>query len=86
MCLKEILDYAQNMLTILGSIVNITGGDMYDHFKNFKIVTLIMNKIFICAQKIMRKIATATVWISKSSFTSCMFHILPQVGAEKSAQ
>lgn len=31
----------------------------------------------------MRKIATATVWISKSSFTCCMFHILPQVGARK---
>ena len=47
MCLKEIGPHAQNMLTILGSIVNIILGDLYDHLMSMRIFTLMMNKIFI---------------------------------------
>ena len=31
MCLREIGLHAQNMLTILGSVVNMIGGGLYDH-------------------------------------------------------
>ena len=44
---KEIGLRAQNLLTILGSVVNIIGGDQYDHLMISIIFTLITNKIFI---------------------------------------
>ena len=47
MCSKEIRLHAQNMLTILGLMVNMTRGDLYDHLMSTRIFTLIMNKIFI---------------------------------------
>jgi hypothetical protein len=47
MCLKEIRLHAHNMLTILGSMVNTTGGDLYDRLMSMRIFTLIINKIFI---------------------------------------
>jgi hypothetical protein len=47
--------HAQNMNTILGSIVNVIGVDLYDHLMSTRIFTLIMNKIFRGAPKIMRK-------------------------------
>jgi hypothetical protein len=46
MCLKEIGLCVQNMITALGSIVNIIGGDLYDHLMSTINFTLIMNKIF----------------------------------------
>jgi len=58
-CLKEIGLCALNMTTILSSIVNTTGRPIrriYEH----KIFTLIMNKIFIWAPKIMRKAAATS--------------------------
>ena len=39
--------HAQDMLTILGSIVNIIGGPTYDHLVSLKILTLIINKTFV---------------------------------------
>ena len=61
-CLKEIGLCAQNMLTFLGSIVNIIDGDLYDHlYMSMKIFTLIMDKIFIRALKSIRKVATALI-------------------------
>ena len=53
-CLKESELHAQNMIIILGSIVNIMG-DLYDHLMSMRIFTLMMNKIFIGAPKVMRK-------------------------------
>ena len=50
MYLKEIGLRAPNMITILGSIVNIieAGGDVYDVYStNTRIYTFIMIKIFI---------------------------------------
>ena len=51
MCLKEIGLCAQNMITILGAIVNITGGHLHDHLMNMRIFTLIMGKIYMWASK-----------------------------------
>ena len=42
-CLKDIELHAQNILTILGSIVNRIRGDLYDHLMSTGIFTLIMN-------------------------------------------
>jgi hypothetical protein len=47
MCLKEIGLQDQNMLTILGSIANMIGGDVYDHLMSAGIFTLIISKIFL---------------------------------------
>ena len=44
------------MLKILGSIVNIIGWKLYDHFMSTKMFTLITIEMFICAPKIMRKV------------------------------
>ena len=40
-CLKEIGLHDQIMLTILGSVVNIIGGSLYDHLMNKRIFTFI---------------------------------------------
>ena len=49
MCSKHIGLCAQNMITIVGSIININGveEDLYDHLMSTKIFPLIMNKIFV---------------------------------------
>lgn len=76
MCLKEVELRAQNTLTILGSTVNIIGGDLYDYFISTRIFTLIINKIIIRALSTRRKMATGMNWICYSSRTNCSFHIL----------
>lgn len=50
------------MVTLLNSIANIIGGNMYDNIRNM-IFTLMMHKIFIGASKIMRKMTTTLIWI-----------------------
>jgi len=48
MCLNEIRLRAQDMITVLGSIAHIIGGNPYDRLMSIiRIFTLIMNKIFI---------------------------------------
>jgi hypothetical protein len=66
MCSEEIARLrAQNVLTVLGSTVNITWGNLYDHLtRNF---TLIIDKIFIQAPKIVKKVATSSIWICEPS-------------------
>ena len=51
---KEIVPRVQNMITILGLIININkgGGDLCDHSMSKRIFTLIMNKILILCPKI----------------------------------
>jgi hypothetical protein len=44
---KEIGLCDENMITILHTIVNIIGGNLYDHSLNTRIFTLIISKIFI---------------------------------------
>ena len=61
--LKEIGLCAQNMLTNLGSIVNMIKRNMYDHLKSMGNLTLIMDTIFIWAPKMMRQSTTSTIWI-----------------------
>jgi hypothetical protein len=61
MCIKEIGLLVQNMITSLGSIVNIIlilifFGDLYDHAN----LHFDMNKIFIGAPNIMRKVTTTS--------------------------
>ena len=63
MCLEVIGLHAQNMITILGSIVNRIGWDLYDHSMSTRIVTSILNIIFIGALKINRKVAMTLIWI-----------------------
>ena len=46
MCLKEIGLSAQNMLTILSSIIYMFE-DLYDHLLSTRILSLIMNRILI---------------------------------------
>ena len=60
-CSKEIGLLAQNILAIIGSRVNIRGGDLYDHF--MRSFTLIMNKVFTQVPKMMRQMTTYTIWI-----------------------
>ena len=45
MYLQEIELRVQNTLTILGSIVNMIGGYLYDQLMSGRVFTLIMNKI-----------------------------------------
>ena len=53
------------MIIILGSIVNILIlEDLHDHFMSTRIFTLIMNKIFIGAPKIVRKVARTSIYIN----------------------
>ena len=44
MCLEEIELLAQNVITNLGSIFNISGEDLYGHFMSMRIFTSRMNK------------------------------------------
>ena len=71
--LEKIWLHAQNTLTILDSIVNMILEDLCDHSMSTKIFTLIMNKIFISAQKIWKKVATALIWNFKP--ISFMWHL-----------
>ena len=59
-CLKEIGLHAQNMITIVASIIDLLGGNLYDHSMSTRIFTLILNKIYVWAPKIM---ATTSIWI-----------------------
>ena len=56
MCSKDIGLRVQNVMKVLGLIVNIIEGDLlYDHFMSIRIFTLMINEIFIRALNIMRK-------------------------------
>lgn len=49
-CVKKILEFVQNMLITLGSMVSFFlffgGEDVYDHSMSTRIFTLIMNRMF----------------------------------------
>ena len=62
MCSKEIGLYVQNMVTILSSIVNITGGGLYDYAMSMRSFTLKAIKRFTLVPKMMRKVVTALLW------------------------
>ena len=60
MFIKEIGLHAQNTITILSSIINIVGSDLYE---STKIFTLTMHKMLIRAPDVMTKVVTASTWI-----------------------
>lgn len=62
MCLREIGSRAQNMLTVLDLIVNMTG-DMYDHLMSTRILVLIIGKTLIWISRIMRRMNACIIWI-----------------------
>lgn len=74
--------HAQNMITIIGSIVNIIKRDWYEHSMKTQIIILIIkNKIkFIYSLKITRKVATAFICNCKLSCTKWVVPILGEVG------
>jgi hypothetical protein len=74
-CLKEDGLHAQNTITIIGSIIHIMGGDLYDHSMCTIIFILIVYKVFMWSMKIM-KVAMASTGISKC----VQFHITGEVG------
>ena len=51
LCLREVGLRVQNMITILGILVDMIlrpgGGNLYDYLMSTRIITLIMNNIFI---------------------------------------
>ena len=64
MCFKKIGVHAQHITIGLGSITNIiVWGDLYDHYMSTRIVTLIMNAIFIRTSKFIRKVVLTSIWI-----------------------
>ena len=79
---REIGLYAQNMIIIMGLIVNKIERDLYEQSMKTQIITLITKnkRKFIYSLKIMRKVATALICICKLSCTKCMVHILGEVG------
>ena len=60
---KEIGLRAPNIITILGSIVNIFGGTYMTSLRAQESYTVMMNKIFRWALKILMKVARASIWI-----------------------
>ena len=46
-CLQEFELRGQNLVTILGSIVNIIGVDLYDNLMRTRVFTLTINKLVI---------------------------------------
>ena len=83
MCSKEIGPHAQDMITILDSIINIIGrggGVNMTNLMSTRIFTLIMNKIFIRAPNITRNVATSSIWIWQPSHTKDVFHNLGEMG------
>ena len=54
--------------------------ELYDHPMSTKFFTSIMNKIFIRAPKMIRKVTMALIWICVPLCTNYMFHILGERG------
>ena len=50
--------------------------DLYDHLMRNNNIHFDIEKTFIYAPKIMRKMVTYTIWVA----TKCVFHILQEVG------
>ena len=67
---------------LLGSIVNIIGGNLYDHLRIKLSFTLIINKIIMRAPQILRKMAAALIWICYLCCTNCVLNILIEESAE----
>jgi hypothetical protein len=82
-CLKKIKLHAQNILTILVSIVNRIGGEQYDHLMSTGIFTLIMNENIHMTSENDKNNGYGHNMDLLSSRTNCLYHILQEVGAER---
>lgn len=72
---------SQNMKSILGSIVNRIEEDQYDHLTSMGTFTLVTDKIFLRAPKlVLVKVAMASIWICKPTGTNRVFCILGEMG------
>lgn len=60
-CSKAIGLHAQNLVTVLGSIVNLISGDLCVHLRT-RTFTLKMNKIFTQSPKSRKKMAMVLIW------------------------
>lgn len=76
MCVKESELHAQNMINSPSSISSINRGDTYDPLTSTGNFTLLVNKIFIRAPKIMGKVAMGLKWTCSPSCTNGVFHAL----------
>ena len=59
---KKVGLHAQELLTILSSIVKIISENLYGHLRK-KTLNLTMNNIFTCTPEYMRTMATLPTWI-----------------------
>jgi hypothetical protein len=81
-CSIEIGLRAQSMLTILGSIANMIGRTYMTTYMRMRIITLILNKIFIWTPKIMRQMVMAWLGFVNHLALFAGFINLREVGAK----
>lgn len=70
MCIKKIGVHAQNMISILDSNIQHDWGDLYDHLLITRILTLIIDKIFMSSKNHEDMTSTG---ICLSTHTNCVF-------------
>ena len=70
-------------LTILDLINNMIGATCIWPLNEHKNLHFGIDKIFLWTPKIMRQMATCTIWKCQSSCTSCVFHIIWEVDVER---
>jgi hypothetical protein len=74
-CLKYIGLGIHILLTILGSVLNISGGDLHDNLIRMRIFTLTVNKIFVWTPEIMEESGyKQDLGFFYSSWIFCVFH------------
>lgn len=79
MCFEEIKLRAQIITPILDSTISIFVGTYMTTLMSMRICTLTMSETFIRAPKIMRNVATTSIWIRHPACTTRRFHILGEV-------
>ena len=80
--LKRDWDICQNLLTILGSILNINGGgDLYDHLMRSRICTYDYDKDIHMSSENYEATGYRHNLDWQSSCINCVFHILVEVSA-----
>ena len=77
--------YAQHMLNtkhFVPTYITIIGEDLYDHLMSARISNLTLNKIFVQALKIMKKMTTHTIWNWSSFHINHVFCNLQEMRAK----
>ena len=60
---KEVRQHEQNLMTIVGLVVNIMWKNLCDHLMGTSNLQFDNDPIFISDPKIIRKVSTALIWI-----------------------